>query len=69
MHKGRDFACSLKFSTSSEGACIIREVADHQGSTNVSFLGGHSELVKRDRLWQLYWHKDYQPPAKRPGLP
>jgi hypothetical protein len=30
---------------------------------------GHGELVKLDRLWQLYWHKDYQPPARRPGLP
>lgn len=39
------------------------------GAINVSFLDGHGELVKLDRLWQLYWHKDYQPPAKRPGLP
>jgi prepilin-type processing-associated H-X9-DG protein len=39
------------------------------GAVNVSFFDGHSELVKLDRLWQLYWHKDYQPPAKRPGLP
>ncbi len=39
------------------------------GAINVSFLDGHGELVKLDRLWQLYWHKDYHPPAKRPGLP
>jgi len=39
------------------------------GAVNVSFFDGHEELVKLDRLWQLYWHKDYQPPAKRPGLP
>jgi prepilin-type N-terminal cleavage/methylation domain-containing protein/prepilin-type processing-associated H-X9-DG protein len=39
------------------------------GAVNVSFFDGHGELVKLDRLWQLYWHKDYQPPAKRPGLP
>ncbi len=39
------------------------------GAINVSFFDGHGELVKLDRLWQLYWHKDYQPPAKRPGLP
>ncbi len=39
------------------------------GGVNVSFFDGHGELVKLDRLWQLYWHKDYQPPAKRPGLP
>jgi len=39
------------------------------GAVNVAFFDGHGELVKLDRLWQLYWHKDYQPPAKRPGLP
>ncbi len=39
------------------------------GAVNVSFFDGHGELVKLDRLWQLYWQKDYQPPAKRPGLP
>lgn len=39
------------------------------GAVNVAFFDGHGKLVKLDRLWQLYWHKDYQPPAKRPGLP
>ncbi len=39
------------------------------GAVNVSFFDGHGELVKLDGLWQLYWHKDYQPPTKRPGLP
>jgi prepilin-type N-terminal cleavage/methylation domain-containing protein/prepilin-type processing-associated H-X9-DG protein len=39
------------------------------GAINVAFFDGHGELVKLDRLWQLHWHKDYQPPAKRPGLP
>ncbi len=39
------------------------------GAVNVAFFDGHGELVRLDRLWQLYWHRDYQPPAKRPGLP
>ena len=38
------------------------------GAVNVSFFDGHGELVKLDHLYQLYWHKDYRPPAKRPGL-
>ena len=38
------------------------------GAVNVAFFDGHGELVKLDRLWQLYWHVDYKPPAKRPGL-
>ena len=39
------------------------------GRVNVGFFDGHAESVKLDRLWQLYWHADYVPPAKRPGLP
>lgn len=39
------------------------------GANNVAFIDGHVEQVKLDNLWQLYWHKDYVPPLKRPGLP
>jgi prepilin-type processing-associated H-X9-DG protein len=38
------------------------------GAINVSFFDGHSELVPLEQLWQLSWHRDYVPPAKRPGL-
>jgi prepilin-type processing-associated H-X9-DG protein len=39
------------------------------GAINVAFVDGHGELVPLEALWQLYWHKEYVPPAKRPGLP
>ena len=39
------------------------------GAVNVAMFDGHVESVKLDNLWQLYWHKDYQRPVKRPGLP
>jgi prepilin-type N-terminal cleavage/methylation domain-containing protein/prepilin-type processing-associated H-X9-DG protein len=39
------------------------------GAINVAFFDGHVQLVKLDKLWQLYWHRDHKPPAKRPGLP
>ena len=39
------------------------------GAVNVAFYDGHVEQVPLERLWQLYWHRDYLPPAKRPGLP
>ena len=39
------------------------------GAVNVSFFDGHVAPVKLDQLWALYWHKDYAPPLKRPGLP
>jgi prepilin-type processing-associated H-X9-DG protein len=38
------------------------------GAIQLSFFDGHAERVKLDDLWQLYWHVDYQPPTKRPGL-
>jgi prepilin-type N-terminal cleavage/methylation domain-containing protein/prepilin-type processing-associated H-X9-DG protein len=38
------------------------------GAINVVFYDGHAETVQLERLWSLYWHKDYVPPAKRPGL-
>jgi prepilin-type N-terminal cleavage/methylation domain-containing protein/prepilin-type processing-associated H-X9-DG protein len=38
------------------------------GAINVAFYDGHVETVKLERLWSLYWHRDYVPPAKRPGL-
>jgi prepilin-type processing-associated H-X9-DG protein len=39
------------------------------GAINVAFFDGHAEQVPLEQLWQLYWHKDYVPPVKRPGLP
>jgi len=39
------------------------------GGINVSFYDAHAELVPLERVWQFYWSRDYQPPAKRPGLP
>lgn len=39
------------------------------GAVNVSFADNHVELVKLDKLWDLYWHKNWKVPAKRPGLP
>jgi prepilin-type N-terminal cleavage/methylation domain-containing protein len=39
------------------------------GGINVGLSDGHAELVKLERLWDLYWHIDYRPPSKRPGLP
>jgi prepilin-type N-terminal cleavage/methylation domain-containing protein/prepilin-type processing-associated H-X9-DG protein len=38
------------------------------GAVNVGFADNHVELVRLENLWQLYWHKMWKPPAKRPGL-
>jgi len=38
------------------------------GAVNVFFFDGHVESVKLDGLWGLYWHKNYVPPERRPGL-
>lgn len=39
------------------------------GAINAAFYDGHVEQVPLERLWSLYWHRGYVPPAKRPGLP
>lgn len=38
------------------------------GAINLSFYDGHVEQVPIERLWSQYWHKNYVPPVKRPGL-
>ena len=37
------------------------------GAINLNYSDGHVEQVQLERLWQQYWHRDYVPPAKRPG--
>jgi len=39
------------------------------GAINIGFYDGHGELLPLEKLWQLYWHRNYEPPHKRPGLP
>jgi len=38
------------------------------GAINVTFADNHVSTVQLDKLWDLSWHRGYQPPAKRPGL-
>lgn len=40
--------------------------ASMPGSINAVFVEGHTESVRLDDLWNLYWHRSYVPPAKRP---
>ena len=38
------------------------------GSVNMSFFDGHAEVTSVEKLWEYRWHRNYEPPAKRPGL-
>ena len=38
------------------------------GAVNVVFSDGHARTSPLEHLWQLTWHKNYQPPSRRPGL-
>jgi prepilin-type N-terminal cleavage/methylation domain-containing protein len=38
------------------------------GAVNLGLADGHAENSKLDNLWSYYWHVNYSPPAKRPGL-
>jgi prepilin-type N-terminal cleavage/methylation domain-containing protein/prepilin-type processing-associated H-X9-DG protein len=63
------------FAIPRHGARPIRAPTAHApeallpGAINLGFFDGHAEQVPLERLWQLYWHRDYVPPARRPGLP
>ena len=37
------------------------------GAINISFADGHAGSWRLEKLWDLAWHKDYKPPAKRPN--
>ncbi len=37
------------------------------GAINVGFADNHAESVRLENLWGLYWHRQWVPPAKRPG--
>jgi len=37
------------------------------GGIHVSMADGHAELVRLEKLWQLYWNRDWVVPSKRPG--
>ena len=37
------------------------------GSINVSFADNHVEAVRLENLWNLYWHRNWEPPKPRPG--
>lgn len=36
------------------------------GGITVEFADGHAQIVKLEKLWDLYWHKDYIAPTTRP---
>lgn len=36
------------------------------GAIDVGFADAHVDLVKLENLWQLYWHRDWNPPSPRP---
>ena len=36
------------------------------GAINLGMADGHVELGKLDRLWEYYWHQNWQAPAVRP---
>jgi prepilin-type N-terminal cleavage/methylation domain-containing protein len=38
------------------------------GGIMAGFADGHSQFVKLEGLWGLYWHVNWEPPATRPGL-
>lgn len=38
------------------------------GAINIAFADGHVETVALEKLWQLYWHRNWRVLPRRPGL-
>lgn len=36
------------------------------GAVTIGMTDGHVEMVKLEKLWTFYWHRDYVPPFPRP---
>lgn len=36
------------------------------GAINIAFADGHVSMSPLERLWDFYWHKNWNPPAQRP---
>jgi prepilin-type N-terminal cleavage/methylation domain-containing protein/prepilin-type processing-associated H-X9-DG protein len=74
MRPPRDLVQGLSFLTPRHGSRPGTIPADHPpeeklpGAINMAFYDGHVEQVQLERVWSLYWHKDYVAPEKRPGL-
>ena len=47
----------------------LRDVLAHTAEQAEDETARAFKKVKLDDLWQLIWHANYVPPAKRPGLP
>lgn len=66
---GRMGRCTISRHLNGSPKAAPRNVAPKQklpGGIAVSFADAHVELVRLDNLWQLYWHRGYQPPLQRP---
>lgn len=45
----------------------IDTAATIPGATIMGFMDGHTEPVRLERLWQVYWHAGYVEPKRRPN--
>jgi prepilin-type N-terminal cleavage/methylation domain-containing protein len=69
MDGGRMGRCTIARHLNGAAGSAPRNVPAGQklpGGIVVSFADAHAETVRLENLWQLYWHKGYEPPAKRP---
>ena len=74
LHSGDTSIQMGRFTIARHGSVRGHVIRNHvpadkmPGAVNGVFIDGHSEAIKLEDLWNLWWHRDYHPPAKRPGL-
>ncbi len=66
---GRMGRCTIARHLSGSPKSAPRNVQPGQklpGGIGVSFADGHVEMARLEKLWELYWHRNYEPPSTRP---
>jgi len=69
MDGGRMGRCTIARHLNGSPKAAPRSVPPKQkltGGIVVGFADAHAEVVRLENLWQLYWHRGYEPPLQRP---
>jgi prepilin-type N-terminal cleavage/methylation domain-containing protein len=65
---GRCTIARHHFRNASSAPRVLAPGQQMPGGIMAGFADGHSQFVKLEGLWGLYWHVNWEPPATRPGL-
>ncbi len=63
---GRYLIARHSSSSSAKNGMTLPQGASIKTTINFVFQDGHAEGIQPRKMWELEWHKDYEPPARPP---